>query len=359
MKNNKKYIRPISMLLLLGALILFYFLQKPRFKEIGINYPGSVVVNVVRVINPRFTELSDSQFDKTLDLLKENIKTHLGISVVFKMHPTMSMNHFFDRSETKLGNQTEDLRYFIQKNRLFSDQDPNILAQALINEYSDGKHKYSLTKLIEFAKEASSINEKTLFEGKGNLKSLMVEVSSLHFQYYKEIERIVHRDGKLLINTNDNFNEYLYWAKNLTAFPEYDFIITNQLIASIEKTSPSISTSLRGGITIGFAGSTYSQYGSTVVVSTFPFLYKQKFFKEKRGENYLQDNIPEYISALGSHEFGHTLAYWSHDYDHPGCIMRPVAGLQFETWISQINSGDPCKGVYSQVLRNNYLLKKQ
>jgi hypothetical protein len=127
-------------------------------------------------------------------------------------------------------------------------------------------------------------------------------------------------------------------------------LITNQLIASIEKASPSIASSLKGGITLGLAGNTYSQYGSTILVSSFPFLYNHKMFTEMRGENFNNDPIPEYISFLGVHEFGHALAYWGHDYGHPGCVMRPVTGLQFETWVSQIKQKGRCQMTYSEDL---------
>jgi hypothetical protein len=134
-RPSKKYIFPNLLLLFFGTLLIIYFYLKPEYKEIGADYPGVVNINVTRVVNPRFPHLDESQFNTLLTNLKKDLKTHLGISVVFEVHPTIGIKSFFDLTEERLLDQEERLNSFIEKNRLDPNQNPAVLAKALAIEY--------------------------------------------------------------------------------------------------------------------------------------------------------------------------------------------------------------------------------
>lgn len=194
-------------------------------KEVGANFKDPIQINFVRVINPRFSKLNEKQIEIFLNLLKKNTFRHLGISLNFKSHPSIAIEDFFEIAKVRLGEKKLKLDLFAKGNRLFPNQNPSILADALINEYKTGHEHFSLEKLIYFGKESLPNSKKEIFDGSNDLNEVMKKTASFHFDSFKKLKEIIHTDGNPIIKQDTNNHDYLNWNNSVTAFPEYDLDI--------------------------------------------------------------------------------------------------------------------------------------
>jgi hypothetical protein len=350
---TRKQVYFITLIFFGGFLLYFTYkvIGTSNPQKISFGYPKPITLNTVRVINPRFPSLTEAQFQKLLKVISKRIKEHLNITVSFDIRSTISIEEFFEEGRNRLGERGQEFYRLVKDNRLSSSSPRHLLTDALMKRYSKRNNIENFThpKLLQFISEAARIPKNELPSEVWEFRPLMELVSDLHFDNYKKLKSIKLSDGQPMISSENDFNEYIHWGGLLKNFKEYDFVVTNQIVASIEKLEPGIHTSIRGGITNGMKVNSYGQYGQSTFVSTTPFLVNDPILSKMRGGDYSSDEVVDYIATIATHEFAHSLASWGHYYDHPDCITNPPRGLQFKSWHEGISKLGQCPLEHQEV----------
>lgn len=138
------------------------------------------------------------------------------------------------------------------------------------------------------------------------------------------------------------YNEFIYWDSiEFAAFP-YEVVITNQLIASAEYRDSSVHSALRGGISNGITTrNLQTRYGTTSIVSTYPFIGEDPWTSELRaGDSYSAVDAARFSGFLLVHELGHQLFHLGHPFANAACVMNPVQLLRFRAWVAGFSPKD-------------------
>jgi len=144
--------------------------------------------------------------------------------------------------------------------------------------------------------------------------------------------------GRKLLDPNLPFHQYVYWDAAIERVRRFDFILTNQILASAESVDASIHTSLRGGITTGFTERSHGLYGGTIILSSYPVSGTDEPLRQMRGGDYGTEEEARILGAYSAHEFGHLLRYWGHPFDHEACVMNPARSLRYREWYDAIEA---------------------
>ena len=141
-------------------------------------------------------------------------------------------------------------------------------------------------------------------------------------------------DGRPLIDQRP-YNEFIYWDLLAREPLPYEVIVTNQLIASVEYSSNSVHSALRGGITNGLTTpNAQSKFGATAIVSTYPMFGTDPVTMALRAnETYSPADAARYAGVLLAHELGHELWHLGHPYGKNACVMNPTPLLHFRRWV--------------------------
>jgi hypothetical protein len=148
-------------------------------------------------------------------------------------------------------------------------------------------------------------------------------------------------DGRPLIDSMP-YNEFIYWDAIEQIGFSYEVIITNQLIASTEYANSSVHSALRGGISNGITTpNSASRFGTTSLVSTYPFIGNDAWTQELRGgETYADAAAARFAGYLLVHEIGHQLFHLGHPFGAYACVMNPVQLLRFREWVGKFSAAD-------------------
>ena len=195
----------------------------------------------------------------------------------------------------------------------------------------------SLDSLREFA---SAVLPAAGFEGIDTKDAFFKVVAAHHLQKLSVLSRLPAAPGaaKRLLDPALPYHQYVYWDAAAERVRRFDFILTNQALASAESVDASIHSSLRGGVTTGFTERSHATYGGTVVLSTYPVLGEAGPIREMRGGDYAPKDAARYLGAYSSHEFGHLLLHRGHPFDHPACVMNPAKALRYQEWYEEIET---------------------
>ncbi|MGV7222050.1 MAG: hypothetical protein ACQ9MH_11025 [Nitrospinales bacterium] len=343
--------------IVLAGLIFFILFRESEFKptELGANFKTIVSIKTVRVVNPRFPKLTDAQFDIAMAELKKNISYHLGINVIFNFEAEVDIENFFSEYSKNNSKKEKHIQKFLKKFNLkrIKDKDEDDLYKSLKNQTNSANEHFTFENLLDFYRQSLKPKEQLPSEDISKVGELLNLISNRHFKYFNKIKTIKLNDGKLIFDGMD-YHEYLTWFSYLNNYPTYDFIVTNQPLIGIEDPYPTIHSSLRGGVTNGFAQQSKRPYGSTVVMSTFPYLFKHELIQNMRDYDPDSDMTPIYIGSYATHEFGHAYAYWGHYYQH-GCIMNPAKALRHKAWHEETRQKENCKAVYEEDNKRYFL----
>jgi hypothetical protein len=139
--------------------------------------------------------------------------------------------------------------------------------------------------------------------------------------------------------SKDQYNEWLYWSALGSTQLNYDIIITNTPIISVEKTFLDMHTALRGGITVGTTEyNPHTQFKTFVFWSTFAFFENDSVIKQLRNsETYTTSEALELSGIYLTHEIGHMVFHFGHPFSQTSCVMNPVPLLKFREWSHALN----------------------
>lgn len=154
------------------------------------------------------------------------------------------------------------------------------------------------------------------------------------------------------------YNEFVYWQfLGLTTLP-YELVITNQILASVEYSSNSVHSAIRGGLTNGATfPSIQSKTGAYSVVSTYPFLATDTSTLSLRDGAFANpQERNNAIAVLAAHELGHQLLHLGHPFGNSACIMTPTELLHFRRWLAALD-GARCTLGSSLAMQSGKLIR--
>jgi hypothetical protein len=319
----------LTIILLTIIMILFPACKKKnKLPDLDLKKPQ--VLRTLRVINPALPQLSEEDYRKTLDITAKAFKKYFNVEIVFDDRGSLSIREYFKKYYDPIAGENK-LRDFI----LRADKSSiDALDIAMMIDYEDTP----LAELKEFT--SALIPEEALAKLKSR-ESFFGYIARMHIRKLKIINKIKLADGKHLGGWP--YNQYLNWSHLAVNQGDYDFVFTNQLLASAEAKDTSLHASLRGGISSGVTFQSKTSYNGMVVMSSAPFLLNQDFFVDERGYSSAATEAPTLIGTYTTHEFGHLITHFGHPAG-PGsehCIMRPAVGLHYKIWLDLV-TGSPC-----------------
>jgi hypothetical protein len=290
----------------------------------------TIRLKVAYVVNPRFPEMKSEQIAAMLAAARRGVKENFGKDVEFMDREGYSVQALFDRVPLKDWSEWNSQIYDFKSgtgnrtrlNRTYAED---------LRDKGD-----TLDEMIAYAQPflLAPIRRRN-YEGfaEALTATLLARLEQLKSQKLA--------DGAELIDRSPN-NEYVFWARvGRLSFP-YDVVITNQLIASAEYFGPSVHSAIRGGISNGITvRNPQSQYGTTAVVSTYPFIGQDPVTRRLRnGERYSDADSAKFAGLLLVHELGHQLFHLGHPYGRRSCVMNPPELLHFRAWFRGLSPKD-------------------
>jgi hypothetical protein len=326
---NKKTVSIFLFVVLAVAAAIILFSVKPR----------TVQIRACLVLNPRFDSITDAQYSDILKRTKEICRKHFDTDLEYTKTDKRNIADYFGPYLNLIKSDKKVLSYRLPHNNKSIEK----LAQSLIEE-NRATTPDQIIRAVNNQEGAELINLTDSKEG------ILRQVAALHINKLIHTKGIRCSDSKPLI-LDDFYNEFMSWDYISEHQNDFDLIITNQPIISAESYFPTIHSSMRGGITSGLGSRSPSTLGGMIIVSTFPMISTIDYFVKARGMNYDDITKIKTIAMLAGHELGHVLKYWGHEYEHPGCVMRPTPGLKYAEWANEINTNGPCKKRHAETYK--------
>jgi hypothetical protein len=288
-----------------------------------------VEMRVAHVVNPRLPRMSDAQISHMLDTIAQASQEHFGISITFAKPVEIPIELAFSGIPERFKALAKRDQYDFQS--LFAWR------PSLEKAYSKG-----------LAAQGEPLEEMALFAQKKGIKlnaknnqAFGEDVAKLQLERISQWVQLKAPDGKSVIDSTSH-HQYTTWNHLGYANMPYEFIITNQIIASVEYSVPSIHTAIRGGYTNGMTTFNHlSRWGSHSLWSTFAFTSNDADWVAKReGESYSTHEAARLAGLAATHEIGHQLLHLLHPFGQKGCIMDPVPLFAYRAWADKLSAKD-------------------
>lgn len=294
--------------------------------------PEVRLLQSIYVQNPRLKGIPLAEYRRMLGIMEDAFLREWDIHIQFLDRGRMPIDAYFNTYFEPTAGDTpyKESFYDVEKN------DPMELAAA----FKDVWREMTLDDLIRSIHGYTGCGP---LEQSKTKEELAEGVARCHVSKYKELRAITLEDGQPLL-TGAPYEQFLNWEWMSRNQKDYDIVVTNQLIASIETYSPAIHSSLRGGVSTGVTYKSRTQYDGMVVMSTFPLLSDLRYFYRERR---FAGETPEARDIAGwyqTHELGHLLLQYDHPIGHPGCSMNFAIGFDYRTWYDDVmKNGPTCK----------------
>ena len=290
----------------------------------------TVMLKVAYVVNPGFPSMRNEQIRAVLAAAKRGVKENFGVDVEFLEPEEQSLKALFDRYTSNDRSEWNDFIYDFKSGKGNRAE----LTRGYAANFRAGED--SLDEMIAYAEPflLAPVRERSY-------RGFAEAVTATLVTRLDQIKSQKLPDGSSLIDLSPN-NEVVFWAFiGRLSFP-YDVVITNQLIASAEYVGSSVHTAIRGGITNGMTTrNPSSRYGTTAIVSTYPFIGEDRVTRDLRGEeSYSEADSAMFAGLLLVHEIGHQLFHLGHPYGKKSCVMNPPELLHFREWAEQLSPKD-------------------
>lgn len=286
-------------------------------------------LRVAHVINPRLPRMSDAQIALMLETMAQATSEHLGIRVRFAQPVEIPIA------------------------QAFADIPPKFVDLAKRDQFNFRSWftwKSSLAKAyaLGFAQAGEPLGDMALFaQRKGirldarSFETFGKAASELQLASINQWLKLKAQDGNSVID-DQAFHQYTMWNYLGYGRVPYELVITNQMIASVEYSAPSIHTAIRGGYTNGITSyNPQSRWGSFSVWSTFAFTSNDKeWLAWREGESYSPEEAAKLAGLSGVHELGHQLLHLIHPFGQAGCIMDPVPMFAYRAWAAKLSAKD-------------------
>lgn len=290
----------------------------------------TATLKVAYVVNPRFPSMKAEQIGVVLAAARHGVRENFGVDVEFLEPEEQSLKALVERVTSKDRSEWNSLIYDFKSGK----GNRTLLTKGYAAAFRGGED--NLEEMIAYAEPflLAPLRGRT-YEG------FAEAVTATLVTRLEQIKSQKLPDGGDLIDRSLN-NEVVFWAYiGRLSFP-YDVVITNQLIASAEYVGSSVHTAIRGGITNGITTlNPSSRYGTTAIVSTYPFIGEDRVTRTLRGdETYSEADSARFAGFLLAHEIGHQLFHFGHPYGRRSCVMNPPEMLHFRRWVEQLSPRD-------------------
>ncbi len=289
----------------------------------------TIELRVAHVINPRLPRMSDAQIALMLDAMARATSEHLGIEVRFVQPVEIPIAQVFAGIPPKFTQFANSQQHKFRS--LFARK--STLARAYAEGFAQGGEP--LEEMAMFAQRKGLRFDKSSFAAFGK-DAANYQLARMH-----DWQKFVASDGKSVID-DQAFHEYTLWNHIGYGNLPFELVITNQIIASVEYSQPSIHTAIRGGYTNGFTSfSTKSRLGSFAAWSTFALTSNDtEWLRLREGESYTAEEAAQLAGTAAVHELGHLLLHLMHPFGQKGCIMDPVPMFAYRAWAAQLSAKD-------------------
>jgi hypothetical protein len=286
---------------------------------------GGVTLRVAYVENPRLPPLPAQRLDAILALTRGELKNQLGITARFTQPERLPIGPLFAALSPRLTLEAE-------RERVDATLEParlEPLARRLVKDLRAAgdvaaQKRFAAPYLVQPAADDGDL---------AFARALLVTQHTL----LQAWGRALAPDGRPVIG-GDRYNEYSFWNVLGSIELPYEVIITNQLIASAERTENSVHSAIRGGVSNGITTqSRGGRYRLVSILSSYPFTDGSVLARRLRGgEQPSEAQADRYMALLLAHELGHQLLHLGHPFGNPHCVMTPPVALAFRAWSAQL-----------------------
>jgi len=291
-----------------------------------LTYRKTYTIRVQRVDDPRFPSLSEQQYKQLLADIVRDTKYFLGYNIeIREVEPTDILSLFLQYRDRF---DLPKYKYHIGAHYIDTSDEKGVVR---LKETIAAEIDYRSPKIIEryLPAEKSSLYK---------TKEQRVEYFTEQFlQADSELDKLpcalsecTLREGQYRYTQH-----YIYWSVLLQESESVDLFITNSIIAGADDQMP-VYVINRGGITSAITeNNVHNQFQGAVVLGAMPFISEAPFFLERR-DKLPEILIPDILSMMVVHEFGHLFARHREYYDLPGSPWNAPVDLDYFTWYKKI-----------------------
>ncbi|MBI2059420.1 MAG: hypothetical protein HYT87_06570 [Nitrospirae bacterium] len=294
--------------------------------------PKVTVLQTVFVTNPEIPGISISDYRKMLVIMEEAFKKEWDYHIRFVDRGRLPIDAYFHTYYDPVAEQNP------YKSNYFNaeEDDPADLGKAFVEIWKD-------EPIEEIKRSIGSYTGCGPLQSAPTKEELADQLARCHVSKYRELREVKLDNGKPLL-TGAPYEQFLNWEWLARNQKEYDIVVTNQLVASIETYSPALHSSLRGGVSTGVTYRSKTELDGMVIMSSFPLLSDLKYFLRERKFSGNDPRALEMTAWYQTHELGHLIFHYDHPDGHTGCSMNFAIGFDYLTWFDQLMKYGPhCK----------------
>lgn len=287
---------------------------------------GPIEMRVAHVVNPRLPRMTAKQLQILLNAAAATVRDHFGVELRFAPVVETPVAELFGKIPAKRRSDAYKDIYDFKSGK----GDPAQLGQDFARGFrSSGEN---LQDMIAYLRPHSGVLKAQTFEALG------AAAANLQLERIKRWKNVRALDGKPAID-DAPYNEFLMWMALGYAEVPYELLLTNQIIASIERTFPAVHAAIRGGYSNGLTTySAHSRYQTFSVWSTYAFDGNEEgLVRLREGEAYNEEEAARLAGIGAAHEIGHQLFHFLHPFGNSACVMNPVSSFTYRAWAAALS----------------------
>jgi hypothetical protein len=289
-----------------------------------------IEMRVAYVVNSRLPRMSDQQVAALLVAAADTARDQFGAELRFAPVVVVPIEDLFARMIEKRADAQRSLIYDFKSGQGDFERFVASFAEDL----------RSLGNTLE---EITAFVRPYIGDAKVDSYEVLARVlARVQLERLEQWRTLKALDGKPVIDATP-YNEFQMWlALGYSDIP-FEFLLTNQVIASVEYKFSTAHSAIRGGYTNGITTySKESRLGTVTIWSTFAFTTNDPWVVQMRGgERYTAEEAARLAGIGATHEIGHQLFHVLHPYGHPECVMNPVPMFGYRAWAAKLN-GKAC-----------------
>ncbi len=299
-----------------------------------------VKLSVAHVVNPRLPRFSDVQIASLLAAARVSVKDQFGRDIEFSRVETIDIARFFADVPKDAMSWRQPYQYDFKSGK------GSVAELAHAYRRTLDAQRGSVAEWAPFAAREIGLKELDF-----DLAAWTTRLTDTHVSRLTALAKIAANDGKPSIDATQK-NEWLYWDTIGERPRTFDFVITNQIVASAEYTSADVHSALRGGMTLGTtAYARVATFGAQSWWSTFAFTSNDpQILAMRGGETYGAEEAARLAGTLAAHELGHLLFHYGHPFGLTACVMSPTPMLRFRETVAALN-GSTCRAANHEKMR--------
>jgi hypothetical protein len=284
---------------------------------------------VAHVVNPRLPRMNAAQLRILLDEASKASWEHFGVDLRFLDPVEIPIQELFDRIPGAQRRRMAPFIYDFKSGR----GDPVRFEKAFVQDLR--LMGDPVDEVLQFAGPYLDGPTPATYEALG---TALARLQLQRIEQWREVKAL---DGGPAIDASP-FNEYMAWTSIGYANFPFEFVVTNQIIASVEYVGNAAHSAIRGGYTNGLTtGNESSRLRTTSIWSTFAFTADDEWVRQMRGgETYDPAEAARLAGISAVHEIGHQLFHFGHPYGRAACLMNPISMFAYRTQINGLSAKD-------------------